>query len=76
MKTRGAVGSIGNTDAPVNERLLSVKQAAEQLGVSPSWLYQSDVPDVKLGRRRLYRPSDLAQYIAARVSHRVGSGAQ
>ena len=76
MKNRGAVGSIGNADAPVNERLLSVKQAAELLGVSPSWLYQSDVPSVKLGRRRLYRPSDLAHYIAARVSHRVGSDTQ
>jgi hypothetical protein len=69
MKKRGSVLSISGRDAPVNERLLSVKEAAEQLRVSTSWVYQSDIPRVKLGSRRLYRPVDLARYVNARLSH-------
>ena len=71
MRTRGAIGNIGGAIPPVNEKLLSVKDAAVQLGVSESWLYQSDVPKVKLGRRTLFRPTDLANYVGARVSHRA-----
>lgn len=74
MKHRGAIGSIDGREPPVNERLLSVKEAAQQLGVSTSWLYQSDVPGVKLGSRKLYRPSDLARYVEAHVSHRLDLG--
>jgi hypothetical protein len=73
MQHRGAVVNIGARSAPVNEKLLSVKEAAQQLGVSESWLYQSDVPHVKLGRRKLYRPTDLAGYVDARLSHRIAS---
>jgi hypothetical protein len=57
-----------------SEGLLSVDDAAAHLGISKSWLYQSDVPFAKLGRRRLYRPEDLDGYVRARVSHHVGSG--
>ena len=74
MRNRGTIGSIGSVEAPVNERLLSVKDAAERLCVSPSWLYQSDVPHVRINRRLLYRPSDLADYVAAHVSHSVEQG--
>jgi excisionase family DNA binding protein len=75
MRRRGAVMRIIESDASVNEKLLSVKEAASQLGVSKSWVYQSDVPYVKLGRRRLYRPSDLVRYVRARMSHRISSEA-
>ncbi len=70
---RRSILSIDESKQPVNERLLSVKDAADQLGVSASWLYGSNVPNVKLGRRKLYRPSDLARYVNARVSHRIDS---
>lgn len=47
-------------------------EAATKLGVSKSWIYQSDIPYVKLGSRKLYRPTDVARYIEERVSHRPG----
>ena len=72
MHTRSTIGNISGGIPAVNEDLLSARKAAARLGVSPSWLYQSDVPRVKLGRRTLYRPSDLTKYVDARVSHRVG----
>jgi predicted DNA-binding transcriptional regulator AlpA len=49
------------------ERLLSGREAAKLLGMSQAWLYQSDVPHVKLGRRRLYRTSDLRAFVSRRV---------
>jgi hypothetical protein len=72
MKSRSVL-SIGEAQIPVNERLLSVRDAADQLGVSASWLHGSNVPNVKLGRRKLYRPSDLARYVNAHLSHRIDS---
>ena len=72
MRTRSTISNISHPAAAVNERLLSAKDAAALLGVSASWLYQSNVPRVKLGRRTLYRPHDLAAYVDARVTHRVG----
>jgi hypothetical protein len=50
-----------------DERLLSGKEAATLLGMSLAWLRQSDVPCVRLGRRRLYRSVDLRTYISRRV---------
>lgn len=73
MKTRSTVSSIAGESAPVNESLLSAKMAAAVLGMSESWLHGSNVPHVKLGRRKLYRPSDLSRYVNARVSHRIDS---
>jgi predicted DNA-binding transcriptional regulator AlpA len=49
------------------ERLLSGREAAKLLGMSQAWLYQSDVPHVKLGRRRLYRARDLRAFVSRRV---------
>lgn len=74
MKNHRDAISIRQRSDHVNERLLSVDEAANQLGVSKSWLYQSDVPYVKLGSRKLFRPDDLARYINARVSHHPGLG--
>lgn len=48
--------------------LLSVKQAAAFLNMSEGWLYGSGIPHVKLGRRRLYRPSDLERFVEERLS--------
>lgn len=51
------------------EGLLSVKEAAAYLGMSEGWLYQSGIPFAKLGRRRLYRRSDLDQFVTNHLSH-------
>ena len=72
MRTGNIIPNISRQLPPANEKLLSVKEAAAQLGVSTSWLSSASVPKVKLGRRTLYRPSDLAAYVNARVSHRAG----
>jgi hypothetical protein len=47
--------------------LLTVKQAAKRLNMSEAWLYASGVPYVKLGSRRLYRPSDLDHHVSRNV---------
>ena len=49
--------------------LLSVKEATSYLGMSEGWLYQSGIPFVKFGRRRLYRRTDLDQFVADHLSH-------
>ena len=50
-----------------DERLLNGAEAAKLLGMSLAWLRQSDVPCVRLGRRRLYRSADLRSYVSRRV---------
>lgn len=60
-------------DKPI-EGLLSVKDAAAYLSMSEGWLYQSGIPFAKLGRRRLYRRSDLDQFVANHLSHGPGKG--
>ena len=74
MRTRTTVGNIGGPPPAVNERLLSVKEAAALLGVSERWVRQSAIPRVKFSRRTLFRPSDVAEYVSAHVTHRVGGG--
>lgn len=49
------------------QRLLTGKEAADLLGMSQAWLYQSDVPCVRLGRRRLYRQGDLQAYVSRKL---------
>lgn len=51
----------------MSSKLLSVEEAAKYLGMSPSWLRSSRIRSVKLGRRRLYRPADLDQFVSERV---------
>ncbi|MEW6386326.1 MAG: helix-turn-helix domain-containing protein [Thermodesulfobacteriota bacterium] len=51
----------------MEEGLLSVIEAARFLGISPytlrSWISMRKVDFVKLGRRTLFRPSDLKKLI-------------
>ena len=49
--------------------LLSVKESAAYLNVSPNWLYQSGIPFARLGRRRLYRRGDLDSFVEQHLSH-------
>ncbi len=48
---------------------LSVKEAADFLRMSDKWLYQSDIPFVRLGRRRLYLRASLIEYATQRLSN-------
>lgn len=57
-------------------RLMSVKETAAYLNVSESYLYQCQVPYVRIGKRRLYRLSDLNSFIEQNLSHRAGRGDQ
>ena len=54
------------------DSLLSVQEAADFLGMSPAWLYSSDVPFVRIGRRRLYRRADLVRYAEQRLCPMLG----
>jgi predicted DNA-binding transcriptional regulator AlpA len=47
---------------------LNASDAAAYLGMSVSWLWHSDVPRVRLGRRVLFRVVDLNNYLERRVA--------
>lgn len=53
--------------------LLSIKEAANYLGISPwtaySWVSKGLIPRVKLGRRCLFRKEDLDQMIEANTGY-------
>jgi hypothetical protein len=54
------------------DALLKHSEAAVFLSVSPSWLYQSAVPFVRIGARgRRYDPRELRAFIAANKSHSI-----
>ena len=45
---------------------LTVKEAAQYIGMSVSWLHHSDVPRVRLGAAVRYLRADLDAYLAQR----------
>jgi excisionase family DNA binding protein len=63
----------GNIEVPVQsgkarDGLLSVKEAAAYLKMSPNWLYSSGIPFARLGRRRLYRRRDLDSFVEEHIT--------
>jgi excisionase family DNA binding protein len=58
------------------ERLLSVAEVAEELGLSRTTgydlLWSGEIPSLKIGRRRLVRRRDLLDYIQARLEQAGG----
>ncbi len=52
-----------------DDELLSVKEASAFLRMSAKWLYQSCIPFVRIGRRRLYFRADLLDYAKQRMSN-------
>jgi predicted DNA-binding transcriptional regulator AlpA len=52
------------------DALMSVKEASEFLRMSDKWLYQSHIPFVRMGRRRLYFRSSLIEHALQRRSDR------
>jgi predicted DNA-binding transcriptional regulator AlpA len=58
------------TDARgVESPTFDAKGAAAYLGMSVSWLWQSDVPRVRLGTRTKWLRDDLDAYLKAHRSH-------
>ncbi len=58
----------GTVDAQTNaRRLLSVKEAAAYLGISPWTMrglgWNGEIPEVKIGRRRLFDRRDLDAFV-------------
>lgn len=51
----------------------SAKEAATYLGMSESWLWHSDMPRVRLGRRVKFLRDDLDAYLKARRTHGVAA---
>jgi len=56
------------------DELLSVKDAAFLLKMSPGWLYGSGIPFVRLGRNRRYRRRDLLSHVERHLSHSKSRG--
>jgi excisionase family DNA binding protein len=58
--------------------LLSVARTAALIGISPhtlrSWLRQRRLPHVRLGRRILFDPRDLEEFVAANRVAARGEG--
>lgn len=62
----------------MRERLLTVQETAKYLRVTPSALYQQryrgekpGVLGLRVGRRVLYRPSDIDRYLDERLQEEV-----
>jgi excisionase family DNA binding protein len=60
-------GGYAGSQPGVLEASLDVKQAARILGISPRTLYplaeRGEVPSIKVGGRRLFRPAELRAYL-------------
>ena len=60
--------------APTTQ-LMSVTEASQWLGISRASLYRlvrsGAVPSVRIGSRRLFRPDDLAAFVATIVSSTI-----
>ena len=48
---------------------MNAKQTATYLGMSERWVWQSDLPRVRLGRRVKFLRVDVDAYVAARRTH-------
>ena len=67
-EVHGAVKGAGLFD---NFALMTVNEAARFLRMSEAWLYQSNVPFVRMDSARRYRRIDLIQYAEQRLSRAV-----
>lgn len=56
---------------PEARRLLSAQEVADSLGVSRNFIYQManrrEIPFVKIGSRKLFRPEDLDSWVSSRL---------
>lgn len=63
-----ALKGVGLAD---NYALMSVQEAAQFLRMSPAWLYQSNVPFVRIDSARRYRRIDLIEFVEQRLARPV-----
>lgn len=56
--------------------LLSVKEASAFLNISEGMLARLGIPTVRVRRRRLYRPTDLNDFVERNLSHGRARGAK
>jgi hypothetical protein len=61
---------IARSDLPI-DRLWSLKEAADYLKMSTSWVRRSDVPVVALGRARRYDPEQVRLFATQHLTHRI-----
>lgn len=64
------------TEAPLLSLLMGVSVTARSLGISERALWaltnSGDIPHVRIGRRVMYRPESLRQWLSAREQRGVG----
>lgn len=62
---------------PVERLLWNIRQAAEALGLSVhtlySWVSQRRIPFVKVGKRTMFDPMDIAQWINKNKTQQKGN---
>jgi hypothetical protein len=64
----GSGGAPHDAEFNVNS-LLTKRDAAARLGISRRTLERAGLPTVRIGRRVLYRPEDLARFISSCTKH-------
>ncbi|AMW05325.1 hypothetical protein GEMMAAP_11970 [Gemmatimonas phototrophica] len=55
--------------------LWTLEEAADRLKTSESWLRKSSCPTVRINRKRLYDPKQVAAWARAHLTHRIGGAA-
>jgi predicted DNA-binding transcriptional regulator AlpA len=63
------MSDAGQGVSGAKEGAMSAKQAAAYLDMSESWVWHSDVPRVRLGRRVKFLRADLDAYLRQRRTH-------
>jgi hypothetical protein len=63
-----ALKGVGLVD---NYALMSVQEAAHFLRMTQAWLYQSNVPFVRIDSARRYRRIDLIEFVEQRLARPV-----
>lgn len=56
----------------LRDEIYELDEAAGFIRMSAEWLSRSDIPRSKLGRRILFRRSQLLSYVAAHETHTIG----
>ena len=59
----------------IEDRLVSIKEAAEVLAISPwtvrAWIAQGKITSAKLGARRLIPESEINRLLTETITHRI-----
>lgn len=59
--------NTGDNMTVLNEKLISIQQAADLVGLQPktiyNWTYEGKLPAFKIGRSKRIKPSDLEKLV-------------